>query len=84
MEKFRTIDDVEAWLEPMNYEQFWREIRPYCLVLEYRSVCDVQIATGKAARRDVLIGLKMMACHELTRRHRLRRRPATPWLTVVE
>lgn len=83
MEKFRYIDDVEKWLEPMNYEQFWRETKPYCLAIESRSVCDAQIEAGLASLEDVLYGLKVMAEYNLTRRHRLTRKPATPWLKVV-
>lgn len=83
LEKFRWIEDVESWLSPMGYEEFWREIKPYCLVLEHRSICDAQIETGKAAREDVLFGLKVMASYELSRRHRLSHKPATPWLKVV-
>ena len=75
LKKFRWADDVDIWLEPMNYEQFWREIKPYCLVLEYRSVCDAQIETGKASLDDVLFGLKAMASYELRRRHKLISRP---------
>lgn len=84
MQDFRYIDDVETWLDPMTYEEFWREIQPFCLVLEYRSVCDAKIETGQVSREDILFGLKMMACRELSRRHKLTRRPSTPWLKVVE
>lgn len=84
LKKFRWVEDVESWLAPMGYEEFWREIKPYCLVLEYRSVCDAQIETGKAALEDVLFGLKVMASYELGKRHRLSYKPATPWLKVVE
>jgi hypothetical protein len=84
MSQFRTIDDVDAWLEPMDYETFWREIRPYCLVLEYRSVCDAKIATGVASEETILTGLKMMARRELARRHKLHWKEATPWLRPVD
>lgn len=83
LKTFRYIDDVENWLGPMGYDQFWSEIRPYCLVLEYRHICDAKIETGQVSREDILFGLKGMASYELTRRHRLVRKPATPWLKVI-
>ncbi|WP_375451674.1 hypothetical protein [uncultured Devosia sp.] len=83
MEKFRYRDDVDAWLAPMNYEEFWRAIKPHCLVLEYRSVCDAKIETGQVPLADILFGLKAMAAHELSKRHRLTSKPGMPWLTVV-
>lgn len=83
MEKFRYRDDVDAWLAPMNYEEFWCAIKPHCLVLEYRSVCDAKIETGQVSAADILFGLKAMASYELGRRHRLVPRPATPWLKIV-
>lgn len=81
--KFRWIEDVDDWLRPMGYEEFWREIKPYCLVLEYRSVCDAKIETGQVPREDILFGLKVMASYELTKRHKLVHKPSTPWLKVV-
>ena len=83
MKKFKTIDDVEAWLGPMNYEEFWRAIRPYCLVIHRRSDCDEQIAAGLVDKATVLDGLKYLARIELTKRHGLHWKVATPWLRVV-
>lgn len=80
---FKTIDDVEEWLAPMNYEQFWREIKPWCLVMPYsRARCDADIAAG-ADIEDVKLGLKMIACHLLTKRHKLPLRPVGPALRLV-
>lgn len=83
MEKFRYVDDVENWLKPMGYEEFWNKIKPHCLVLEHRWICDAQIEAGEVAQDVVLDALKIMACHELSKRHKLWLKPATPWLTVV-
>lgn len=82
MNDFRWIEDVEDWLAPMGYEAFWREITPHHLVLEYRSVCDAQIATGQIDRETVLFVLKDMARRELVQRHRLGFKPRTR-LTVI-
>ena len=44
--KFRHINDIEDWLEPLDYETFWEEIRPYCLVMLPRKKCDADIESG--------------------------------------
>ena len=84
MTEFEWRDDVEAWLAPMNYEQFWREIKPYCLVLEHREVCDAQIASGMVDQATVLDGLKILSVFLLCRRHKLIRKPPPPMLRVIE
>ena len=40
MKKFRYIDDVKDWLEPMDYQGFWVVVEPYDLVLQTRDHCD--------------------------------------------
>ena len=83
MEMFKTRDDVEEWLAPMNYEQLWREIKPWCLVLPFsREKCDADIAAG-ADIEDVKTGLKMIAEHLIAKRHNLKYRPHGPVLRVV-
>lgn len=83
MEMFKTINDVEDWLEPMNYEEFWIAIKPWCLPMPYtREQCDADIAAG-ADIEDVKIGLKMIACLLLTKRHNLKLRPVGPVLRVI-
>lgn len=67
MSMFNFIEDLEDWLEPMDYETFWREIKPFCLILKPRAECDADIANG-AVDEDVAVGvLKMLARVELTR-----------------
>jgi hypothetical protein len=82
MDMFKTRDDVEEWLAPMNYEEFWIAIKPWCLVLPTRARCDADIAAG-ADIEDVKIGLKMIAGRLLAKRHNLTRRPHGPVLRVV-
>lgn len=45
----------------MDYETFWAEIGPYCLVLRPRAVCDRDIAAGHVDEDTVLSVLKSMA-----------------------
>lgn len=82
MEIFKHIEDVEEWIDPMNYEQFWREIKPYCLVLPTREMCERDIAAG-AKFEDVAIGVKTLAVFLLIQRHKLKRRPVGPMLRVA-
>jgi len=84
MEKFKYIDDVEAWLEPMDYEGFWFAVKPYDLVIQSRDHCDQQIADGEVDQATVLDVLKHMARMELAKRHDLHWKPDTPWLKLVE
>ena len=84
MKIFKHIDEVEAWLEPMNYLEFWTAIAPYNLVLQDREHCDAQLATSEVNEDTVLIVLKHMARVELTKLQKLNWKPATPWVQLVE
>ena len=82
MEKFRNIEDVVKWLEPMNYEEFWYAIDPHNLVIQERSHCDDEISKG--VDPDLILScLKYMARDELTKKHQLTWKPLMPWLKVV-
>lgn len=62
---FKHIDDIEDWLEPMDYETFWKEIKPFCLVLFQREKCDNDIASGATDEETVLYVMKNFARMEL-------------------
>ena len=57
MIEFRHIDDIEDYLEPMDYETFWQEIKGFCLILIPREKCDADIEDG-VDEETVLIVLK--------------------------
>ncbi len=84
MKSFRYIDDIEDWLEPMDYHGFWYAVHPFDLVLQPRDHCDQQIASGEVDKKLVLDVLKAMTRMELTKRHGLHWRMPTPWLKLVE
>lgn len=84
MKELKYIDDVDAWLEPMDYQSFWYAVEPLCLVLQPRDHCDEQIASGVVDEETVLDVLKYFARLELTKRRRLAWRTPTPWLKLVE
>lgn len=68
MRKFNHIDDVEEWLEPLDYEIFWFEVLPFELTLQDHDHCDHLIRTGSVSKELVLDVLKGMARLELTQR----------------
>jgi hypothetical protein len=88
MQRFETIDDLRAWLEPMGYEAFWSAIAPYEIFAGGdQAHCDRTIANGIAPYETVVEVLKAMARIALTERYDLTYRsclPLTPALTVVE
>lgn len=83
MRNFKYIDDIEDWLEPMEYLGFWAAISPYDLMLQPRAHCDDQIARGAVDTETVLAVLKHMARTELTRHYGLRWKAPTPWVKLV-
>ncbi len=80
---FKHIEDVEEWLEPMDYPGFWYAVQPYDLTLQPRCHCDQQIKDGEADPAVVLEVLKHMARLELTKRLELSRRPTKAGLYAV-
>lgn len=62
---FEDIQDVEVWLEPLDYISFWDAVAPYHLTLQDRDHCDGLIASGKVPADLILSGLKYMAVMEL-------------------
>ena len=71
---FEDIQDVEEWLEPLDYIAFWKAVAPYNLTLQERDHCDEMIATGKVDQSLVLRVLKGMAESELARKLNLKDR----------
>lgn len=84
MRKFKDIDEVESWLEPMDYEGFWFAVEPLDMELQPKAHCDRQIASGEVDEATILDGLKYLARIELTKRQGLHWRSPTPWLKLVE
>jgi len=72
--QFKDINDVVEWLEPMDYETFWKEIKPFCLILLPREKCDADIASGATDEETVLYVMKNFARMELASILKLERR----------
>ncbi len=84
MKKFKYVQDIDDWLDLMNFDEFWYAVEPFDLVLQEREHCEEQIASGDSDEQTVLSVLKYMVRRELAEKHGLKRRPITPWLQLVE
>lgn len=83
MRKFKDRQDVEAWLEPMDYHGFWYAIEPYQLDIQDRADCDQQLKDGVPIE-TMLDVLKNFARIALTQKYGLKYRDPAPWLKLVE
>lgn len=75
---FEDIQDVEEWLDPLDYVTFWEAVAPWGLALQDRDHCDDQIARGIVPQALVLDVLKHMAVMELRRKLGLKPRITQP------
>lgn len=80
--EFRDIDDIVEWLEPMDYETFWQELRPYCLVMFPRADCDHDLENGLVDEDDLLFVLKSLARMELAAILKLEWRDDIPMMAL--
>ncbi len=76
---FNDMEDVDEWLAPLGYDDFWREVEPFALELQARESCDRQIASRGIDTATVLSVLKGMARLELVERFNLPPREVMPW-----
>ncbi len=75
---FRYFEDVEEWLQPLDYIAFWEAVAPYDLGLLDRDHCDGLISSGKADTALVLGALKFLAVMELREAFALEHRIIEP------
>lgn len=82
MKRFEDRKDVEEWLEPLSYEEFWREIAAYPVALFARDQCDADIRRGRIDEATALRVLKALASTQIIARERLPPRDTVPWLRL--
>lgn len=75
---FQDIQDLEDWLRPLDYVQFWHAVEPYRFSMQERDHCDELIAGGKVDPALILSGLKFMAVLELSASLNLKNRIREP------
>jgi len=72
---FEDIQDVEDWLDPLEYVAFWEAVAPYRIFsIADRDHCDRLIAGGKVRQETILEGIKGMARSGLIDRFDLQHR----------
>ena len=64
---FEDREEVEEWLEPLDYEAFWQEIADLPVSIQSRESCDAQIARGIVDEALVLRVLKGMVRSQIVR-----------------
>ncbi len=84
MQTFKSIEDVEDWLEPMDYPGFWYAVTPYGLDIQDKASCDDQLANEGVNPETMLYVLKGCVRIELTKKFDLKHRELAPWLKPVE
>ena len=82
MMRFKDIDEIVEWLEPMDYETFWKEISPFGLIMFPREKCDADIASEATDEETVLYVMKNFARMELASILKLEWRIDVPMMSV--
>lgn len=76
---FEDIEDVQDWLEPLDYISFWKAVEPHNIfALEDRAYFDDVIASSVTDTETLLICLKAEARQALTESFGLTHRTYTP------
>lgn len=82
MRIFDHVQDVEEWLEPMSWDEYFVKLSPYGVDAGMRADCEASIANGTSPD-TVLSLMKGLTRIELTKELGLKRRPITPWVQLV-
>ncbi|WP_152612923.1 hypothetical protein [Tateyamaria sp. ANG-S1] len=73
---FQDIQDVEEWLEPLDYIAFWEAVAPYGVFsIADRDHCDGLISGGTVVQDLILECIKAMARNSLRDGFGLKHRP---------
>ena len=75
MGTFEYTEDIENWLKPFSYFDFWQAVAKFNLKLPNRQECDKKIADGVVDRKLMLDGLKYIAAVQLNKHFQLERKP---------
>lgn len=75
MDEFKYVEDIEEWLGPKGYNDFWVDVSAFEVHLPYREYCDEKIDSGQVEKEVILGGLKFLASTQIASRLKLGRRP---------
>lgn len=82
MQTFKDRDDVEEWLDPLSYDEFWTQIEIFALPIPPRAECDDDIRKGRAEQAVVLNVLKAMARSQIIADQALPPRDLVAWMAL--
>lgn len=80
MQTFKTVNDIEAWLDGLSYEAFWQEIIPHAVRLPGKSECDDRIKRRILSEADIFEDLKRTAVLEISQRYNLKWEDQSPYM----
>lgn len=75
---FKDVQDLEDWLEELDYENFWEAMELFDVRLDARDCCDRNIATGEISEESVLFLQKARARLQIIRLQELKYRDIFP------
>lgn len=82
MRYFEDQTDVDDWLDPLSYEEFWQEVSTFDLDIPGREDCDADIAAGIVAEAMALRVLKGFARLQVIEQQSLPVRISVPWMSL--
>lgn len=69
---FRSSNDLEAWLDGLDYKSFWQAIVAHAVELPPKTECDARIAEGGVTQHVMLSNLRSMAADQIEQRYKLK------------
>ncbi|GJE18414.1 hypothetical protein AIGOOFII_3139 [Methylobacterium marchantiae] len=82
MRYFEDQKDVDEWLDPLTYEEFWQEVSTFSVDIPSREECDSDIADGIAPEAMVLNVLKGLTRLQVIDQQNLPVRITVPWMSL--
>lgn len=79
---FKDAKEVEEWLEPLEYEDFWRETGIFNLAIPSREHCDECILKENVPMATILSVVKGMARLQIVNEQKLPSGVTVPWMSL--
>lgn len=77
---FDCLNDLEDWLETLDYASFWKAIAPHAVQLPTREEADKMVAGGRIDEETMLVSLRGLAERQISLRYNLQWKDRTPFL----
>ncbi|MEL7281859.1 MAG: hypothetical protein AAGK79_15985 [Pseudomonadota bacterium] len=79
---FDSLNDLEDWLETLDYAAFWKAIAPHAVSLPSKDEVDTMIARGAIDEETMLVSLRGLAERQIAERYNLQWEDRTPFLSA--